>query len=116
MFKSELRELYTKIPKSHCAENCFDCCINSVQFTPEEKENMGGYEYDGKCPHLRDGICAVYDDRPFVCRIYGVSEILPCAKCRPEKYLTGDETKALIHDYVTIKHIQENEIIKKQDK
>lgn len=99
MDKSELKALYDKIPKSTCKQGCFRCCADIIQFTKTELVAMGGYEYRGKCSHLVNGRCSVYENRPFVCRIYGVSEILRCENCTPDYYLTKEETLKLIHDY-----------------
>ena len=33
---------------------------------------------DGQCAYLDDGRCSVYEDRPVVCREYGVNPHLPC--------------------------------------
>ncbi len=104
------RELYRDIPRSRCKDGCFACCTFVIQATPEEQKAMGGYEYrDGACCHLIDRKCAVYENRPLVCRIYGTSEILRCEDCVPERFLSEEETRALIHTYVTIKNEEENE-------
>ncbi len=67
---------------------------------------MGGYLYDTKrmvCSHLVDGKCSVYKNRPFICRLYGSSELLQCENCTPERYLSKQETNELVHAYVLIK-------------
>ena len=107
-----LKELYPKIPKSSCKEGCFACCTNSVQYTPSESEAMGGYSYDeGRmmCSHLIDGKCSVYESRPFVCRLYGTSELLKCENCTPERFLAPKETNELVHQYVLIKREEESQ-------
>jgi Fe-S-cluster containining protein len=116
---TEIQKLYTKIPKSICTEGCFDCCINSVQFAREEAERAGEREcgeYNGICPFLdeKNKKCGIYENRPLVCRIYGVSEIMRCDGCRPENesikylaYLTEEETRAIIREYTKIKDAQE---------
>ena len=71
-----MEKLYKKIPSSSCINGCYKCCTNIIQYTPNELKAMGGYEYNEKCSHLKDGKCSIYDKRPFVCRIYGASEIL----------------------------------------
>jgi Fe-S-cluster containining protein len=48
---------------------------------------LGAFGATGeRCPALSDaGRCTVYDDRPFVCRIYGVTEMLACPYgCEPD--------------------------------
>lgn len=99
----DYEKLYKKIPASKCKEGCFDCCINMIQFHPDEENNMGSYNYKGKCPHLIDGKCSIYKKRPFVCRIYGASEILACKDCIPERRLTKKETLCLFHEYAKLK-------------
>lgn len=45
------------------------------------------------CPALtREGLCAVYELRPTVCRVWGVTIDLPCPYgCVPERWLTRAE-------------------------
>ncbi len=106
----EKEEIYSKIPKSKCKEGCFKCCTNVVQFTPSELKACGGeYKCEGVCNFLKDGMCTVYDTRPFVCRIYGTSEILQCDDCTPERFLTEEETTELVHQYVMLKNKEEAE-------
>ena len=103
------RELYNKIPKSQCKKGCNKCCTNMIQFTPNELKAMGGYEYNGICSHLIDGRCSIYENRPFVCRIYGTSELLKCDDCTPERFLSEEETVELVHKYTQLKTKEESE-------
>lgn len=96
---ASLSDIYEKIPCSVCDANCFRCCTNMVQFTDDELSLMGGYEFDGKCSHLKNGKCSIYEHRPFVCRIYGTSELLRCEGCTPSEYLSEEQTLELIHKY-----------------
>jgi hypothetical protein len=107
-FPTEIQKLYKKIPPSVCGAGCFKCCINSIQLSPEECSRIGGYEYNGCCPHLTDKGCAVYNDRPFICRLYGASRMFECNRCIPDFYLGEDETRQLLHEYLKIKASQEN--------
>jgi len=68
---------------------------------------MGGYSWDGKCVHLVDGGCAVYENRPFVCRLFGASEVLQCDDCFADRYLTAEETSELVRQFVRLKTEQE---------
>lgn len=99
----DYEELYKKIPSSKCKDGCFECCINMIQFHPDEEKNMGGYDYKGQCPHLVNEKCDIYEKRPFVCRIYGASEILSCKDCTPQKRLTKKETLLLFREYAKLK-------------
>ena len=99
LIEESLSDIYDKIPCSVCEADCFRCCTNMVQFTEEELNLMRGYKFDGKCSHLVNGKCSVYENRPFVCRIYGTSELLRCDGCTPSEYLTEEQTLKLIHKY-----------------
>jgi len=102
--------IYSKIPKSNCKEGCFKCCTNMIQFTPSELKAAGGYEFNGICSHYKDGKCLIYENRPFVCRIYGTSELLMCDDCTPERLLSEDETASLVHQYALLKKQEESEL------
>ena len=97
---AEMRALYARVPHTECREGCFRCCVNSIQMSDAEREAIGGYEWNGRCPKLgADGRCTVYENRPLVCRIYGASELLPCGECRCVRPLTEEETLALLREY-----------------
>ena len=102
------KNIYDKIPKSQCLNGCYKCCTNMIQYTPSELKTMGGYEYNGECSHLKDGKCSIYDKRPFVCRIYGVSELFKCEDCVPERFLSEEETIELVHQYVQLRKKEES--------
>jgi Fe-S-cluster containining protein len=49
------------------------------------------------CPMLVMGQCSIYENRPTICRFYGVVEDMPCEfGCKPEKMLTTKEAFLLI--------------------
>lgn len=59
-----------------------------------------------KCPHLtRDNRCGIYQVRPFVCRLFGTTEIerLRCPKgMGPDKLLSVEEGENLINQFLRI--------------
>ena len=65
---------------------------------------MGGYRWSGKCELLIDGKCSVYEDRAFICRLFGTSETMQCEHCVPERYLTASETQELVKEYLRLKN------------
>lgn len=99
MYTKEIAELYKSIPSSVCSDGCSKCCTNMIQFSPSEERRMGGYEWNGRCSHLKDGKCSIYENRPFICRIYGTNELMRCDGCQSEKYLSEKEAAELIHKY-----------------
>ena len=99
---TEIQKLYDKIPGNTCKPGCYACCINSIQMAREERERMGGYDWCGQCPHITAEGCTAYLNRAFICRLYGVSELLPCEDCVPERLLIAEETRELVHRYLAL--------------
>jgi uncharacterized protein len=59
------------------------------------------------CPYVVEngGGCAIYDDRPFLCRLFGASEEkwMTCPHgCGPEKKLSVEQTQKLFHQYLRL--------------
>lgn len=38
---------------------------------------------DGVCSYLKDERCSIYEDRPWICRVYGDNSHFPCKLARP---------------------------------
>ena len=110
MEKTPIQKLYEKIPSFHCKEGCTRCCENWIQCAPEEALRCGGFEcVSDRCPKLKEHEgCTVYEDRPFLCRLFASSESMPCPYgYGPEKPLTKEETTALLREYLRLKKEQE---------
>lgn len=58
----------------------------AVQWVPYDEKYIHPKTADGKCPFLSvwDKRCVVYEDRPWVCRLYGTDETIPCLKLNPK--------------------------------
>jgi Fe-S-cluster containining protein len=53
------------------------------------------------CRFLLAGRCSIYSMRPAICRLFGAVDhpMLRCPHgCRPEKYLTDAESRAILKD------------------
>jgi hypothetical protein len=101
-------DLYALIPDPlGCTGQCWVSC-GPIGFSTEEGgrlESAGVHipniHEDGKmvetCPALVDGRCSVYGSRPTLCRIWGVSEPMPCPfmGCSVLDPLTTEETEAV---------------------
>jgi len=105
-----IKDFYDKIPSFKCIEGCTECCDNMIQFAPEELKRLPKHEWkERQCPFLTEKGCSVYENRGFICRIYGSSELLPCPHgCKPEKPLTEEETRKMFAEFVRIKKEQED--------
>lgn len=110
---TNLKTIYRQIPKSKCPPNCGKCCGSLFPSMAEltniktycEKRNIKYKEFicDGvsDCPYLKlDKSCEIYEVRPFLCRILGVSDDLPCPLHlnTPEKVLNHNESRIIYRD------------------
>lgn len=101
-------ELYATIPEPvGCTGECWDSC-GPIGYSVVEGERMdaaGGRPPNAHEPRpglmctalTRDHRCAVYEARPTICRIWGVSEVLPCnhGGCNTPNPLTAAECAML---------------------
>jgi uncharacterized protein len=133
--RRELQKLYAEIPHFKCRQGCTDCC-GPVPATREEKriapqlaqtadtitnlvdENI--ISWCAMCPYARPGHgCAIYEDRPFICRLFGTSEH-PMLKCHhgyhSEKQFTLEQTEHLVARYMKLytheEHLEHQQMVK----
>jgi Fe-S-cluster containining protein len=114
----KLQELYKKIPEIECKGLCHPSCTIVPAAKIEIKrarERMGGKnpfnpiyairELQKKTPNvlscaaLKNEKCSIYNARPAICRLYGVSEGLECPfGCKPKKMISKQEAYALVRE------------------
>lgn len=110
-----LRDLWATLPGIECRGQCWDSCGPIRMTAPEHAltERAGvpiaDAVYEGNallCPALTIlKRCAVYDDRPSICRLWGISESMPCTYgCQPDggRLLTDRETWAVLAECMRI--------------
>lgn len=53
---------------------------------------------DLTCNHLSDDKrCEIYEDRPMICRVYGMTRALPCPfGCEPDEWMPDEEIPLLL--------------------
>jgi len=107
-----IQKLYDRLPsltdcKGLCAGSCTD--IDMSELERERIKHRHGIKIRTRsdaevartgakrCKALgKDLRCKVYEDRPLVCRAFGVIEAAPCPwGCKPERMLTDEEYKML---------------------
>ena len=102
-----MQELYKRIPIVRDCKQCGNCCghvpisAEEIRRLPEGIERDYPYKKDD-CRFLVDNKCAIYGDRPFMCRTFGASESfdLMCIHgAKPDRYLSADESKQLCAEY-----------------
>lgn len=100
--RAELEALYAELPtiacQGKCAESCGPVPMGRIEW--QSVCRAGGERKGGDdliCPYLENERCSVYSVRPFLCRLWGVVEAMPCPwGCKPERMLTADEGRELL--------------------
>lgn len=112
--RQALRRLYDQVPEINCKGLCADSC-GPIEMSTTERATIRkrGVEItdrdvalarlrdegDFDCDALVDGRCSVYEDRPMICRLWGVTETLRCPYgCEAERVLPDDEGFVLLAD------------------
>lgn len=117
----KLKEIYDEIPRIVCKGYCDAACGPVPATTAEreeiqrvtgkrvktdpnffKKEDARGLKVlktteEGTCLYLKKARCVVYEARPIICRLYGVSDGLRCPHgCQPDRWLSKEEAATLI--------------------
>lgn len=102
--------IYASVPRIACRGKCQSSC-GPIAAHPREIEHFEattGAKFpdavkmlrSGRldCPHLNAvGQCSVYQNRPLICRLWGVAEGMPCPwGCVPERVLPDAEAGELL--------------------
>jgi Fe-S-cluster containining protein len=52
-----------------------------------------------KCPYFENNSCVIYPVRPLVCRLMGITDLMPCPKGnKPEKRISMDRALRIIEE------------------
>lgn len=108
--QQKLAELYEAIPSFECKEGCNDCC-GCVPVANAEAANAGisagltATKFGTMdCVHSTPNGCSIYDDRPFLCRLFGTTEKMKCPHgCKPDKMLSDKRAAKLTERYQSLK-------------
>lgn len=102
-----LEELRQRIPSFTCIVGCHDCC-GPVTASSEEMARLpvkSEAEHDAalaelSCPHLGKQGCAVYHERPLICRLFGTTPRLLCPNGMRPVYMIDSGTEKEIHQFL----------------
>lgn len=103
----EMRAIYDCLPRLKCKKLCGAFCGPVRWSAIEDRVIMaktGGMRLSvsaaGSCPYLHKGLCGIYEERPLLCRLWGlVDDVrMKCPHgCKPEPgYLTSEEGHELL--------------------
>lgn len=104
MSEAKHRALYEQIPAFKCVEGCTACC-GPVPFSKWEwehlKDKREAPEDKISCPYSLSGKCDIYEDRPFMCRLFGTAGgMLECpVGARPMILLADDTASDMTQKY-----------------
>lgn len=101
----DVKDIYKMIPKFECKKGCSACC-GIVPIIPQEAKNLNLKKafvlpFSGlTCKYSCKEGCKVYEDRPLLCRLYGVVHKMPCT-CggKPERMLSLEEEDKIMSAY-----------------
>lgn len=100
-----LKKLQDRIPSFTCIPGCHDCCgpvpFSKIEWNAVKDKRMAK---GINCPYQCEEGCAIYKDRPLICRLFGASEDqrLKCPHgCGPKKPLTKEETAKIMVEYLS---------------
>lgn len=106
---SKLAELYRAIPSFDCKPGCSDCCGPVPMAKPEWQAIKLAKRAAGQdcltCAYLVDGACSVYQDRPFLCRLFGATTDAKMAcphGCGPANPLSQKQASILTGRYAKL--------------
>ncbi len=107
MAYDQILKLYAQIPKmTTCEPGCTRCC-GPVPFTPSERAKIGAMTTGMylTCPFVGEKGCEIYENRPFMCRLFGAADV-PLLRCprkrRSRRILTSDQAAKLAKEYTRI--------------
>ncbi|MDI6760875.1 MAG: hypothetical protein QMD05_08605 [Candidatus Brocadiaceae bacterium] len=101
--ENPLHKLYSLVPDFECIAGCTACC-GPVPFTKQEWDKVKDKRRVTSltCPYATLG-CEIYDNRPFLCRLYGTVEKMLCPfGRRPKMLLTEDQKTILMNQYCAL--------------
>lgn len=102
----KIRFFRRRIPSFECIPGCHDCC-GPVTASSEEMARLpvkSDQERDAaltdlSCPHLGEGGCEVYDERPLICRLFGTTPSLLCPHGRRPQEMIDPLIEQEIHQF-----------------
>jgi Fe-S-cluster containining protein len=106
---AKLKDLYAAVPSFACKPGCADCCGPVPVAKAEWQKIKLAKKQVGvdclSCDYLVDSKCSVYNDRPFLCRLFGATadSKMSCKHgCGPEKPLSLKQTEILMKRYMSL--------------
>lgn len=103
---ARLEAIYARLPRIECRRLCQEYC-GPIGMSDLERKRIEKVAHrlplagpDLRCNMLSPaGACSVYQLRPMICRLFGLTERLRCPHgCTPSRWLTEKEAAALVYE------------------
>jgi len=107
-----LQEFYNQIPSMVCKPGCSDCC-GPVPFCKDEWDAVADKRpaTSLNCPYICKTGCAIYPNRPFMCRLFGTLSD-PKMRCphgyAPAQLIPEGKARLLLAEYLKLYNGAEN--------
>lgn len=106
MNKDKLQKIYDELPDIDCKGHCHTSC-GPIAYGPSEERNiedehgqkgLPSPEFELTCNQLdSDKRCSIYNERPLLCRLYGLTKKLRCDYgCKPDEWLSERKARKLM--------------------
>lgn len=100
---AKLHQIYREVPQNNCTGQCLVAC-GLIAMSKAEYDHLTKISGEEPkfgptgCNYLKDGKCKHYDDRPLICRLWGVTDdpLLKCEFCDAPKKLSKGEALTLL--------------------
>lgn len=106
-----IADIYAKIPNIVCRGLCHGSCgpvpatHDEIAAIEQRSIHVYGVTKDSTCTMLAAGRCTVYEDRPLLCRLWGVIPSMACPwGCVPDRWLTDEEAGSLLKQMANAGH------------
>lgn len=95
-----IKYIKKQIPTFKCKPSCTDCCGVIVMSRwewdlIEDKRTASGLT----CPYASEKGCEIYEQRPILCRLYGVVKKMQCPHGCSNKILSAKKEAEIIEKY-----------------
>lgn len=104
-FEDKIKEIYSKIEPLECQGLCYNTCgiipVSKLEIKHIEQKTRKPIPKTGglDCPYLKNQKCSIYEDRPAICRLFGVTRKLHCEHgCRPQRWMTDEEVEPIFKE------------------
>lgn len=100
--EKEIQRIYSILPSIKCKrlsqESCGPILMSKAESDRIAERIVPKASGDLTCPMLSImGNCTIYDIRPAICRIYGLTRTLSCPHgCIPDRWLTDAEAQYVL--------------------